>query len=480
MTLKVGTTPHSQWRTLTPLLTRLGWADTNTTDPEAWYQKQRVSPEPGSKYILLHTRPEIAVAKAIEAGQTPTDAVEAWRAAAEHMLAFYKRNRANCVVVEVCSALREPTACVAALQKQWGLSVEGEVPHVSHPETPASVNQLLANQLIAQSDELTDLLAEVEACTLPIGEKTFISPSIQIAELFKELSEANPGQAKEQMEECARLLEAQQRLEDELESERREHLKAKKALDEAREESELSLNQLRQAQEELERHKKGEKVLEEVREENELILNQLFKVQEELERYYLEGKKKDEQLKRKDEDIAAKSKNILDSGKKLSKLTAEKKTLTTERNKLKTQVSRLNTQVNNRTEQVASLKDQVAALQANLERVCGSASWKMTAPLRSLTGSGKGKLKKEVELLRRSDFFDADWYLKKYPDVANSKLGPEEHYLRFGAKEQRDPSTRFSTKGYLKTYKDVATSGMNPLVHYLSFGRGEGRQPQPK
>ena len=84
-------------------------------------------------------------------------------------------------------------------------------------------------------------------------------------------------------------------------------------------------------------------------------------------------------------------------------------------------------------------------------------------------------LHRNVDLLGRSGLFDREWYLKQYPDVAALKIDPIRHYLRYGAKEGRDPSPRFSTWGYVDTYPDVTESGMNPFVHYVQFGLSEGR-----
>lgn len=38
--------------------------------------------------------------------------------------------------------------------------------------------------------------------------------------------------------------------------------------------------------------------------------------------------------------------------------------------------------------------------------------------------------------------FDADWYLQRYPDAQQSRLGPAEHYLRVGIALGRDPGPR--------------------------------------
>ena len=86
-------------------------------------------------------------------------------------------------------------------------------------------------------------------------------------------------------------------------------------------------------------------------------------------------------------------------------------------------------------------------------------------------------IKKKIAVIEQSGFFDSDWYLGNYSDVAEKGWNPVEHYLRFGSKEKRNPSPVFDTAWYLERYPDVAKSGMNPLLHYIRMGRSEGRQP---
>ena len=78
--------------------------------------------------------------------------------------------------------------------------------------------------------------------------------------------------------------------------------------------------------------------------------------------------------------------------------------------------------------------------------------------------------------IARSEFFDADWYLARYPDVAMLGMDPAEHYLWLGARLGRDPSPAFSTRGYIAANPDVAAAGCNPLLHYVQQGRFENRE----
>ncbi|MEM6486397.1 MAG: hypothetical protein AAF662_15615 [Pseudomonadota bacterium] len=90
------------------------------------------------------------------------------------------------------------------------------------------------------------------------------------------------------------------------------------------------------------------------------------------------------------------------------------------------------------------------------------------------------RINEQVVLLESSKHFDSDWYLLKYPDVRNSGVSSEEHYLKFGAIEGRNPSTKFDTLFYLLSYPDVMEAGMNPLVHFIQYGEKEGRKTLPK
>ncbi|UST54571.1 hypothetical protein NF681_05035 [Comamonadaceae bacterium OTU4NAUVB1] len=81
----------------------------------------------------------------------------------------------------------------------------------------------------------------------------------------------------------------------------------------------------------------------------------------------------------------------------------------------------------------------------------------------------------EEDLVRKSTFFDDNYYLTSNPDVAAHGIDAVKHYLEWGAAEGRDPSESFSNSGYLKKYPDVAAAKLNPLVHFLQHGRSEGR-----
>ena len=87
-----------------------------------------------------------------------------------------------------------------------------------------------------------------------------------------------------------------------------------------------------------------------------------------------------------------------------------------------------------------------------------------------------GKLKRRIQF---EVLFDRNWYLKQYPDVANSLEDPLDHYLLYGAREGRDPNPLFDTDWYLNQNPDVKESGTNSLQHFIEYGAREGRDPNP-
>jgi len=76
--------------------------------------------------------------------------------------------------------------------------------------------------------------------------------------------------------------------------------------------------------------------------------------------------------------------------------------------------------------------------------------------------------------------FDSTYYLQQNPDVAAAIsrgffASAEDHYNQFGRFEGRDPNAYFDTSFYLSAYPDVAAAGVNPFQHFLTFGAMEDR-----
>lgn len=109
-------------------------------------------------------------------------------------------------------------------------------------------------------------------------------------------------------------------------------------------------------------------------------------------------------------------------------------------------------------------------------------SRQLSGAITAVTGLQSAERRTEsrrAQTVRASSLFDAQWYLRRYPDVARAQLDPALHYVRYGAEELRDPGPGFSTAAYLERYPDVSTKNVNALVHYENHGRAEKRKIEP-
>ena len=77
--------------------------------------------------------------------------------------------------------------------------------------------------------------------------------------------------------------------------------------------------------------------------------------------------------------------------------------------------------------------------------------------------------------MKKSSLFDENWYLSQNPDIADKKITPVEHYIKYGWKERLNPSQKFDGNAYLQDNQDVAKANICPLVHYVTIGIKEGR-----
>jgi len=82
----------------------------------------------------------------------------------------------------------------------------------------------------------------------------------------------------------------------------------------------------------------------------------------------------------------------------------------------------------------------------------------------------------DLNLIKASQFFDEDWYITTYQDVAKSQMDPALHYLKFGGFENRNPGPNFDSASYLATNDDARKAKINPLLHYIHHGATEKQQ----
>ncbi|GAB0807138.1 hypothetical protein MZ16F83_37520 [Escherichia coli] len=122
-------------------------------------------------------------------------------------------------------------------------------------------------------------------------------------------------------------------------------------------------------------------------------------------------------------------------------------------------------------------EQQTEQLKARINKLKGTVSWRLTAPVRALAKPFKESTKhsiSQINTIAESGFFDEQWYRQQYPDSINTASAIE-HYLSTGAKNHYNPSPKFDTSWYLNMYPDVANGDVNPLLHYILHGQHEGR-----
>jgi hypothetical protein len=193
-------------------------------------------------------------------------------------------------------------------------------------------------------------------------------------------------------------------------------------------------------------------------EENESLIANLHQVQEELEQQY---------LKFRGLEVTC------------ADITHQQKIREREEKKLTKHIGLLRGQL-------ASVQYQRGILQKELEAIKSSALWRSATPVRFFNKvlrrnrEQREQLQADCILILTSDYFDVDWYLETYKDVAESDTDPAEHYLLFGADEGRNPGPKFDSNWYLRQNPDVVELGLNPLLHFIKHGQAEGRQPSLK
>ncbi len=167
------------------------------------------------------------------------------------------------------------------------------------------------------------------------------------------------------------------------------------------------------------------------------------------------------------------------------------------------QITSLSQAVTERDSQIVGLNHmlserngQINFQNESIQALLQSRSWKLTKPLRTISGQIRTVTKSmriilnnssaripvirqiSIRRIRLSHLFDEKFYRERNHDVKNAGIDPATHYYIFGWNEHRDPSKKFSTHIYLENNPDVAAAGINPLLHYIKYGKAEGRQIQ--
>jgi len=84
-----------------------------------------------------------------------------------------------------------------------------------------------------------------------------------------------------------------------------------------------------------------------------------------------------------------------------------------------------------------------------------------------------------AELFEEAKVFDAVWYKKRHPEVADENVSPIKHYITFGMKKGYSPNVIFDPQYYGSQAPGSAINGWNHLLHYLLVGTILDLNPHP-
>jgi hypothetical protein len=125
---------------------------------------------PNTHLLLLHTRPERALERAMNVGKDPAEFLDGWSNCARILLQLHRSHRNRVTLVDVDCVLAAPESFASLCQDHLGLP--DSKPWTEAPlesATTSEIYRLIAAQLVIQSPGLTNILDELEASSMPVG-----------------------------------------------------------------------------------------------------------------------------------------------------------------------------------------------------------------------------------------------------------------------------------------------------------------------
>ncbi len=83
------------------------------------------------------------------------------------------------------------------------------------------------------------------------------------------------------------------------------------------------------------------------------------------------------------------------------------------------------------------------------------------------------KYLKWKRVIKKSGLFSEKYYLLTYEDVRRADIDPINHYIRYGAKEGRNPNEEFNTNSYLTKNKNIDIEKINPFYSFIVLKKKE-------
>lgn len=204
--------------------------------------------------LLFYSRPESVLAQAMEQGNEPEKALADWQDAAQQLMQAHRHNRRKSLMVDAGAALAAPDAFTCVCKERYGININSKAINQQEETVPREIYKVIAAQLVNQTAGLPQLLAEMEASSIPLT-----------------ISEASP------VVDCMQAYKEFQELKDQVNSK-----------------------------------------LEDTEQENELLLLQLHQVQEELESYYLQAQEESEKRQKTEKTVESQQKELKEKEKALA------------------------------------------------------------------------------------------------------------------------------------------------------------------
>ncbi len=268
-----------------------GWADTRSI----WLLDFWRDFDPQTRFILVHTQPQQALAKAM--AQVDQDVsfdvdqfISDWLAYEREMLRFYLRNQQRCLLVDSKQIAANPVGLALACNERWGFELSLDASDLQDLNNSSELfayplTHLLAHEVLNQYPETHNLQLEISTSLLSIQPEIIPANDEQTLELSdaiinlrsliynKNRALADKVQSKQELEQFSQKTQS---LEAELEAIGADLSEKCKLV----EEHEALIDRYQQEQDNQISQTTN------LRQENELLLQQLHQVQEELEQYF--------------------------------------------------------------------------------------------------------------------------------------------------------------------------------------------------
>ena len=126
--------------------------------------------ETGTYLLLFYADPVCEIADALEAGDDPDAAVDAWLSRISEVLGVYRKYRRESAIMNLQAALSAPSKMVEWLNERWGLQLVLPASEPKSMDSPASpLYAVIADYHLRHHIDAQAVAAELDASSPPIG-----------------------------------------------------------------------------------------------------------------------------------------------------------------------------------------------------------------------------------------------------------------------------------------------------------------------